>query len=828
VAINRIFWNGNEGFDIHVLKGETSPSLLGLLVLGEDTSPPKFTFANAAALPADLDKITFTPNFLAVGTPPTNAGISVNTGTGAVTAPSPLQALPSLRSFVIEAAVTTKPPNPKTIGPIPIRVYVHDSILDFWLTPNPLTLRRSANDQQLTVLAEFDDHSVGDITRRPGITWASADATKIKFATPTSGKMEAKALTGPIDITATHAGLSRKAKVSVVQPWSTAVAAKLIAGSAGVAKMATVPNILFLPDGFTDAEKPKFEALVKSIVNQLQSNDSFRPYDLLKGGVNFFMAFIPSPQRGTSVLYDLDLQRRAKLFGAETPDPIKPSPPTPFTLPNLIWSVGLPTPADASIGPGTARINWAFQYGPGVSLGFPDPVYAAWQLLSDHRLANERNSTFGIRNGQRPAMDNPRVFRSVDFNPLRTTPAHLVDFFKNLRLKTVTGPMIGTIWTAQDAVGSIPAPVDPKLPAGLKVGQDLGRVYILLGGARDGGTQLTTAIVSSLTNKIEVSLAEVAGSKQVNLEPFALPSTPAIEVVATVAHETSHAFSLLDEYGDHDVPLSIPAAREPELLHQGNNQPSSNFASPGADIRLDPAKLDKIKWLWPRVDAAGVLDALVVPGVLTTDIKLKPGHAKQFEPLDVVRLRRRPLVDNPTPSVRMVVSSVTGDTVTVLFTAITPADFPVGSVLIRPVRGAPTAADPLGPDLPLMAPIILSHLKTSRLPLNRTPPAIGPPVPVCAKDTNVIQVPPNLPAGRAVGRPRFKAQIVGLYDGGNSFHCGVYHPSGACLMRALKVPGFKVLTYLLCPVCRYVIVDRLDPTKHSVIDKDLAKRYPEP
>jgi hypothetical protein len=188
------------------------------------------------------------------------------------------------------------------------------------------------------------------------------------------------------------------------------------------------------------------------------------------------------------------------------------------------------------------------------------------------------------------------------------------------------------------------------------------------------------------------------------------------------------------------------------------------------------------------------------------------------------------LIDNPTPSGRMVVDAVSGDTVTVTalpFTTITPADWPIGSVLIRPVRGASTVFDPLGPDLPLVAPIILNHMKTSQLPLSRKPPAVGPPVPVCAKDTNPVQTPLNLPAGRAPGRPVFKAQIVGLYDGGNSFHCGVYHPSGACLMRALQVPG-KASIYLLCPVCRYVIVDRLDPSKHGVIDKDLVERYPEP
>jgi hypothetical protein len=42
------------------------------------------------------------------------------------------------------------------------------------------------------------------------------------------------------------------------------------------------------------------------------------------------------------------------------------------------------------------------------------------------------------------------------------------------------------------------------------------------------------------------------------------------------------------------------------------------------------------------------------------------------------------------------------------------------------------------------------------------------------------------------------------------------------------VPGAPLLTYLFCPVCRYFLVDRLDPTKHRVIDLDYRKRYPQP
>jgi hypothetical protein len=210
------------------------------------------------------------------------------------------------------------------------------------------------------------------------------------------------------------------------------------------------------------------------------------------------------------------------------------------------------------------------------------------------------------------------------------------------------------------------------------------------------------------------------------------------------------------------------------------------------------------------------------------DVKLVNGQAAGFKRGDIVRLRRRPLLDHPQASARLQVDAVAGDVVTATPLppgAIAPADWPAGSILIRPVRGAPTAADPNGPDLPLVAPVISAHLSTSFLPLNQKPP---PPAPACTIDNSKVQRAQNLPAGLPAGRPRFKAQIVGLYDSGVRYYCGVFHPSGACVMRALTVPGAPLLTYLFCPVCRYFLVDRLDPTKHRVIDLDYRKRYPQP
>lgn len=828
MASVRIYWSG--GYDIHVLAGETSGSLLGDLLIQDDSTPPNFVFATAP--PADVASIAFTPNFVSTGSPPKNGGVQVDTANGKVT----VGAAPTLKSFVLEAIV--KRNDGKTLDPIPVRVLVHKSIKEMWLTPPTLTIRDGSPGQRLTVLAQFDDDTIGDISRRPMITWDSSDAAKIAVAA--DGGLTASTHPAAVTITARHAHKTATAQVEAKAPWSTPVAVTLVPGSAGVAKAAKIPNVLFLAEGFTAAERPKYEALVRGIVQRLQSTGSLRPYDLAKGMVNFWMAFVPSRERGTSPLYDLNPSARdGSLFGVETHAPVKPPPPPPppkvgppapgdpYTLENLIYQVGLPSPTDVAVAADAARAKWAAQYGGNIELRVPNDIYLGWLDLHNHRLANEVDNAFGIANGNRPLMHQPEPAKIAGFNPLRTARFDLDTFLRNLRVGTTGGPAIGAIWATKDPAVPVPDPTGAGLPAGLKAGQDSTLVFMLLGGTPFCGAQKTGLIVSSLRHEVPARLIEDFTTRQVDFDPYDLPARASLGVVSRIAHETAHALGVLDEYGEFPTPLRIPATEEGDLAKKANVQPGSALER-AADHTLDPAKLGNIKWLWPRIEHAGVLASQPVASGAAFKITLARGHARGFRRDNFVRLRLRPLLDHPHASGRLKITDVTGDVVTVIplaGTAIVPGTWPAGSVLIRPVRGAATAGDPDGPDLPLVAPIIAAHLAASGIPLDLKP---GPPAPSCAIDDNDVQAALNLPAGLPAARPRFKAQIVGLYDGGARYYCGVYHPSGACLMRTQEVLAGRPTTYLLCPVCRYFLVDQLDPTQHRVIDRDYKNRYPQP
>ena len=77
--------------------------------------------------------------------------------------------------------------------------------------------------------------------------------------------------------------------------------------------------------------------------------------------------------------------------------------------------------------------------------------------------------------------------------------------------------------------------------------------------------------------------------------------------------------------------------------------------------------------------------------------------------------------------------------------------------------------------------------------------------------------PDHLPPGMPT------AWIVGAFEGGHDFGCDVLHPTGACMMRSQVLAGGRAI-YTFCPVCRYVIVDAIDPSQHGRIDADYGRK----
>jgi hypothetical protein len=156
-----------------------------------------------------------------------------------------------------------------------------------------------------------------------------------------------------------------------------------------------------------------------------------------------------------------------------------------------------------------------------------------------------------------------------------------------------------------------------------------------------------------------------------------------------------------------------------------------------------------------------------------------------------------------------------------------PETFTANSLLFAPVRreiGGVTA------NLLLVAPKIVQHINATGGPL--TAPR-GNQMRACDPNDDELkkdrQDARNLPAELLQKPLQYRSQIVGLYESGYLYFCGVYHPSGACLMRSLvdtDISGNPISIYNFCHVCKYILVDMIDPSKHGLIDADYERRYP--
>jgi hypothetical protein len=835
VPLSGLLWNGPRGFDFHLLRnGPLSPDLTGHLVVF--WSDGRRFLANQ--IPADIQTLTiqFRPRFVGA---PNNFGVLIDVGNGsmqALAAPPGVQ----LRNFIMDAVARDTGPGGGEFHQ-KIRIHVHNAIHNapqsIWLAPNILTVHQNAAHVRFTVMARFDDGVIGDISDLDILRWTALTPASVNVNNR-SGELTVNVPNGDFVVELRRAGAAANSPpdatgtVRCAPPWATPTPVNFVAGK-GADHREEVPNILFLSDGF-DGGSGAFDVLVRSIVRQLGTSSSTRPFDLLSNEMNYWSAFVPSRQPGMSVAPELlVVPQPGGLRGVEVQLPIDPAlrapaPGQPWTLAEMVHEVGLPVPVDDPPnrpleGQGGKLEDWQALYGPQITndrvvfYNQPEPdsgLELFWLNYSQRTLLNDLDTSFYMTIGQRPRVEISRVFRSPAFNPLRiaTGGANGMadDFTAFLRNLQFQGNTIGARWATN--------------------GKDFDRVCILARSNHLGGVNERTKgyIVCTLNNDRlhVVSAAQVGPGFEP--QPKAVPTNPSIELTTTVAHETAHSFNLDDEYGELQRTqrvLNIPASQVAGLAQEANTIGDSDLRELGAG----PIVPGRIKWNWPRIKKAGILADK--PGFLgsgTYQLKMQPGHTSLFRKDDFVKLRGRNLLPSATPGapaampltsyVLQVQGIDPGDLMTVFGIAgdPDPTAYPAGSLLLCPVR------DSSGNDLNLIAPIVFNYLGQAQEPLNRNKAS---PAPACTFDLDPRQTARNLPDGLPRCRPRKKNMIVGLWDGGSTFHCGVYHPTGFCMMRSRivdsQISGF-------CTVCRYFLVDLLDPTKHGKLDDEYAEYYPQP
>ncbi|HXU80705.1 MAG TPA: hypothetical protein VN914_04870 [Polyangia bacterium] len=784
--------------------------------------------------------------------------------------PPGLTRVPLVRNFIVNAVVkhtSTRFPSPLRF---PIRIHLHGSVLGVELSPPELTAPQDA-EVRFTVLAKFDDQVIGNITNRTGLasdfTWdpvrdddSPAEATVVvknqttgvvttSGPTPQPGNNIRLTLPGDLD------GKIARGRIRHATGWATVAPKCHFIRGPGISRREEVPNFLFLSEGFVPDDLLDFPPIAWELIQYLRHEPSAMPFSRDRSvmpAFNFFRAAIPSRESGMTVAPEIFLDGQGKDPSTEktkfVDSPRRPQAPNadnPGTGPavdlqTLIYKVGLPVLDDAALDPDQQHAEWEFIYGPGY-VGPLDNDFrgraSEWIVLLNRTIAHERDTRFGVQAGLPPQVGSTETGTTGGLNPLRAR--RRADLDTMLAAMTVDGPDgtvdIGKRWVSG---GANPSP-------------DAGRVILLVAGAKHiafAARRVDNIVVLGLSDKRTVLLDPLPANKVIRpIHPYPITQDVSTFTRATLVHELGHTFGCDDEYG-----LSSRAGSSAPPTTAANVQTEKELTDLDPGPKLILAK--NIRWNLPRIRAAGVLaTAPVEVAKPIYRITLKRRHGRSFAGIadhQRVQLRNRPLrKEFIAPSVDLEILSRNGDEFTVEAKgAFKPEDwaganpFLPAAIMFAPVRPNPTADSKL-----LIHQEIAAKIDQFHRPLNRTPDAadatcdpfplpvirIGPPKP------NVQEVELFRPQDISPKHGSDLSRLIGLFDGGNEYPCGVFHPSGICTMRdkvtallpndpeeALPEDVVRNSLAPFCHVCRYILVDALDPRLHALIDTEYEKRYP--
>jgi hypothetical protein len=426
-------------------------------------------------------------------------------------------------------------------------------------------------------------------------------------------------------------------------------------------------------------------------------------------------------------------------------------------------------------------------------------------LIKNRFLANERNTAFHIAIGGRPAADFSGEQHYPGFHDLRLHPNDFDAFLRGLSQKP-TDP-------GHDPEGKVWA----------RGGKDEALIVFFCRSVREGAANVrrsekARAVLMTLEERTTHQVAQnVEGNGFDLLVSAVQPARARMSCWLTLAHELAHSFRLEDEYGGK-VGDVLPEDRR-FVDASANTQRHETLLVSGT---LDA---DKTKWNWPRIKKAAVYVSLSPaspqPQPPRFLCKLERQRDK-FNKGDIVHLRSRDLLNSPVFSHSLKVAKVTGN---LLELELLPTSDPPAQALMQApfgiifVKQGPRA----NPNLIIHFEAI-SQINTTGNPTNasHTDSANR----ACTPGSKAFPTPAtNYPQGKTPNPPKFRSWIVGLYESGRSYDCGVYHPTGVCIMRTLRHRGGSTV-YQFCHVCRYAMVDLIDPTQHGAIDADYEPRYP--
>jgi IgA Peptidase M64 len=753
-----------------------------------------------------------------------------------------------------------------------IRIQVHEKVLGWWFGNSSITtaLDKKIAHSQPSIYALFSDDStgtelVGDITGHDYVFLSSSDPSVFTVGTQQrlQGLQEGKAR-----LNGQFLNISYSLPVDVVDYGKSSILEAVAVPSQVGEKQSieNMHNILFIPEGFRDtaADKEQFNKIVTKVVHEMFTKPRHEPYGLLKDSFNVWKAFHPSKENLVTCGYRVNDREGQNILSKGFPIPyngLVSETSEIYTIQELVKIVGLPLRKENRDLKNLKNL-WESQslkrFDPASKLWIDkfdskkinDVLISAWKLQQSVGILEARDTFFGLylgaRNGDRTSDNNPisvlppksdivsddklapfieRVYEWFNTKETRLLtpdsrrhPPNLSlignSIFKYIsNLRTSENVHIGTEWIPDE-----------------NFKKSVGLIVLITNDNLNGGTNIGMKITANtLADRLIVELQPVNSTNDKIMRRISPDSIDEDidDIIDTVTHELGHSFNLADEYEtfSQDVPDwdkksdNITALKTIKLNDDYNNK---NVLS--SYRKINPSN---IKWFdLPRIRLSNTL----VKNSETENGQIKVSIDKHFigqwieakKQNAEVSLRKTDIrpdgqqlplkVEKGNPIGRLIIGVIDEPNGTILLGGPRlPSEplpiFPKGSLLFIPKR------DALSNLVYVVEKKVLQNLTLTNLPLN--------------KDTDTIKVnnEPDYPVDIPDFKPPCKSyKLVGIYEGAATYTGMLYRPSGLCKMRtqsdSSKVDGNGEFCY----VCKYLIVNRVNPSLHGLLDK---KHYPE-
>jgi hypothetical protein len=742
---------------------------------------------------------------------------------------------------------------PNNIHAIVARIQVHDNVVGWWFGNSSITTARHGTiaTAQPSIYALFSTDAsgtdvVGDITGHGFVTLTSLNAGV--FNVSPEGRLRGIA-TGNGTLNGNFLGTNRTLPVKVVD-YAAARQTLQRVRSADHTNPQSLHNVLFLAEGFrdTDADRERFDEIVTEVVDEIFSKPRHAPYDLLGNSFNIWKAFETSVQHGVTCAFRVTDEATDDLSaGHPIPSPEQASEDeTKYELDALVPIVGLPLRTESRT-PAQLKALWSSQSLHDYDDSRVDAAVAnSWKVQRSVGILEARDTFFGLHLSKRfadrgsrfgapvppPGSDAPgapldsfveRVYewfdissaRTLTLDPRRHPPELLMgnrESFGNLVLTYING--LHDAEAPHANVGSEWMPDPSNSPV---FRRSRGLIAIIVNEDLIGGTNFNANTMTANTlNNVRRMDTESDNTGNRRIRRRTMPDEFDMDlqdVVDTVAHEFGHSFNLGDEYEEFVLDDPDAFAGDDNVTTLSAINLDASFMT---NRRIDPSR---VKWFdLVRIRVSDILTAPSAAVGSQMRVTIDPGQiGKWVEAKDQgleAFLRHIDLPADgrqfPQPSdeahhlVRLQIGAINESAGTILLGGPEmpqpPPVYPARSLLYIPVR------DDEGQLVMVVEKKVLEKLEATNLPLNED------------ADRSEVNDEADHPVDVDDFKPPCKSyKLIGVYEGAIHATGMTYRPAGLCKMRKSGDQGVGDGEF--CHVCKYLIVNRVDPGLHGLLDE---------